>query len=129
MRTFYIDSINKTVNLAFAFDKSIIKEVKECDFNSRWNPELEVWVIPVNVYSKQKILELLDYHDFKQIEVEEVEDVVVDYTRSKVDIAYLKGKCDAKDFAYIPREYQLEALAYGMEKGSIINGSKTRTLL
>ena len=122
MKTYYIDSINKTINLAFAYDKDIIKEVKECHKNARWNPELEVWVIPVDSWSAPLVASLVKGRSFKCIEVKEVEDVKVDYTRTEVDMAYLKGKCDAMDFAYTPRQYQLEALAYGMEKGNMING-------
>ena len=49
-------------------------------------------------------------------------DVDVSYERTEIDIAYIRGLCDAKDFAYTPRDYQLEALGFGLEKGSIING-------
>lgn len=122
MRTYYIDGVNKTINLAFAYDKDIIQAIKNCDYNARWNPELEVWIIPVNEYSRNNILRLVRAYKFVKIEVKQREDVEVDYSVAKVDLAYVKGLCDAKGFVYTPRDYQLEALAYGIEKGNIING-------
>lgn len=122
MRTFYIDGINKTINFAFRADKEIIQDIKNCTYNARWNPELEVWVVPVNEYSKDRILEVIREYGFKQIQVKQEEDVKVDYTRTETNFAYIRGLCDAKGFTYTPREYQLEALGFGIEKGNIING-------
>lgn len=122
MKTFYIDTINKTIVLKFDFDKDIVTRIKNCDYNSRWNPELEQWIIPINEYSKPNILQLVKDFNFKQVDLKKENDVVVSYEKEEVDYAYLKGLCDAKDFSYIPRKYQLEALGYGLEKGNIING-------
>lgn len=122
MKSFYIDSINKTVVLTFDFDKTIVEEVKGCDYNARWNPELEHWVVPVNEYSLPNITRLIKHHKFQKTEPIVEEDVKVDYSRSEVDYAYLKGLCDHVGFAYTPRDYQLEALGYAREKGNIING-------
>ncbi len=121
-RKFYIDTVNKTINLSFDFDKDIIADIKACDFNARWNPELEEWIIPLNEYSKGRAIALITGYRFKRIEKEQRQDVKVDYKRTDTNTAYLKGLCDAKGFTYTPRDYQLEALGYAMEKGSIING-------
>lgn len=121
-KTFFIDSINKTVNFTFEYDEGIIKSIKSSDYNARFNPELKQWILPINSYSKSRILEIVKEYGFKQKAVEIVDDVVVDYERSEVDYAYLKGLCDAKDFTYQPRNYQLEALGYAREKTNILNG-------
>lgn len=123
IRTYYIDEINKTVNLAFKYDEVIIDRIKECDFNTRWNPELGVWIIPVNSYSKNRIINLIRSFSFKKIVIKQKEDVKVDYSQSsKVDMDYVKRLCEESNFTYTPRDYQKEALAFGLEKGNIING-------
>lgn len=121
-RTFYIDDLNKTINLKFDYDTDVISSIKECDYNTRFNPEYKEWIIPVNDWSKPKILSLVKRFEFKQVVKEEEQEVVVDYSRSKVDLAYVKGLCDSKGFTYTARDYQLECLAYSMEKGNVLNG-------
>ena len=122
MRTYSIDSINKTVILTLSFDEDIIREIKALDYNSRWNQELEHWVVPVNDYSIVLISALIKEYNFIKAEVKKQEDVDVSYKKTEVDLAYLKGMCDSKGFTYTPRDYQLEALSFGIEKGNIING-------
>ena len=120
--TFYIDKRNKTLNLQFEFNSDIVNRIKACDYNTRWNPEFSQWIIPINTYSKDRAISIIKDYSFKQV-VETIEDdVVVSYKQTEVDYAYLKGLCDAKGFAYTPRDYQLEALGYALEKGNIING-------
>lgn len=121
-RNFYIDKINKTVNFTFDFDKDIIKRIKGTDYNHRWNPELKEWIVPVNDWSKPNILSLIKYFGFKQLKTLEEEDVKIVYTPTPINEAYLRGLCDSKDFSYKPRDYQLEALGYALDKGNIING-------
>ena len=120
--TFYIDKINKTINLDFAFDQAIVNDIKNCDFNVRFNPEYRQWIIPINSYSKSKALQLIANYNFKQVEQVVEEDVVIDYKQTEVDYAYLRGLCDSRGFTYEPRDYQIEALGYALDKGNIING-------
>ena len=120
--TFYIDKINKTINLSFDFDHDIVNRIKACDFNTRFNPEYKQWIIPINSYSKSKALQLIADFNFKQVEQVIEEDVVVSYEQTEVDYAYLQGLCDSRGFTYEPRDYQLEALGYALDKGNIING-------
>ena len=120
--TFYIDKINKTINLTFDFNHDIINRIKSCDFNTRFNPEYKQWIIPINSYSKSKALQLIADFNFKQVEQVIEEDVVVSYEQTEVDYAYLQGLCDSRGFTYEPRDYQLEALGYALDKGNIING-------
>tara|TARA_R110000744_G_scaffold16742_2_gene45903 strand:- start:1722 stop:3407 length:1686 start_codon:yes stop_codon:yes gene_type:complete len=122
MNNFYIDKINKTINLQFEFNDEIVNRIKACDNNTRWNPEFKQWIIPINSYSKNRAISIIKDYDFKQIEQVIEDDVVVDYKQTEVDYAYLKGLCDSRGFTYEPRDYQLEALGYALEKGNIING-------
>lgn len=122
MRTYSLDSINKTVILTLSFDEDIIREIKALDFNSRWNQELKHWVVPVNDYSINLISALIKEYNFTKAEIKKQEDVDISYEKTEVDLAYLKGMCDSKGFTYTPRDYQLEALGFGIEKGNIING-------
>ena len=122
MNKFYIDKINKTINLQFEFDNEIVNRIKACDNNTRFNPEFKQWIIPINSYSKDRAISIIKDYDFKQIEQVIEDDVVVSYEQTEVDYAYLKGLCDSRGFTYEPRDYQLEALGYALEKGNIING-------
>ena len=122
MNKFYIDKINKTLNLTFEFDNEIVNRIKSCDYNTRWNPEFKQWIIPINEFSKAKAIQIIKDYNFKQIEQVIEDEVVVSYEQTEVDYAYLKGLCDSRGFTYQPRDYQLEALGYALEKGNIING-------
>ncbi len=122
MRTYLIDSINRTVVFEFDYDEEIIQDIKNSDYNSRFNVELKHWIIPVNNWSKEKIKYIISKYNFSQAEKKEVKDVVVDYSIKDIDLAYIKGMCDSRGFSYTPRDYQLEALGYALNKGNIING-------
>ena len=119
---FYIDKVNQTVNFTFGFDQVIVNRIKACDFNSRFNSEYREWIVPVNDYSKRKIKSIIQDFNFIQIQKEQQADVEFTYEQSEVDYAYLRGLSDAKGFTYTPRDYQLEALGYALQKGNIING-------
>ena len=121
-REYFIDSINKTVVFDFDFDKSIVDRIKNSSYNARWNSELEHWVVPIDSFSIPNIKLIVEKYDFKKIVKKSKKDVKVSYKKNDVDFAYLKGLCDSKDFAYTPRDYQLEALGFGLDKGNIING-------
>lgn len=120
--TFYIDQINKTINLMFDFDHDIVNAIKLCDFNARWNPEHKQWIVPVNSYSKPQILNVIKKYQFKLVDLPQEEEVTISYEKSDLDYAYLQGLCDAKGFSYQARKYQLEALGYALDKGNLING-------
>lgn len=121
MRNFWIDEINKTVNFSFPYDEDLKNDVKNLTYDSRWNAELKIWVVPINGYTKDKILPFIRKYNFHKKEVV-TKDVDFSYEKCDVDYAYLKGLCDSKGFSYIPRKYQLEALGYALEKGNLING-------
>lgn len=121
-REFFIDVINKTVNFTFDYDEDIMKSIKSSDYNARWNPEHEQWILPINDYSRQRILNIVRDYNFKQVEPLQEEEVEVDYSQSEVDYAYLRGLCASKAFTYSPRDYQYEALGYALDRGNVING-------
>lgn len=120
--TYLIDTINKTVIFEFEYDETIINEIKKSDYNARFNPELKHWIIPVNDWSKGRIKEIIRKYKFNQKNKKQEEDVIADYSIKDIDLAYIKGLCDARGFTYNPRDYQLEALGYALNKGNLING-------
>jgi SWI/SNF-related matrix-associated actin-dependent regulator 1 of chromatin subfamily A len=121
-KTFYIDDLNKTVNFKFDFDAELVQEIKGCDYNSRWNPEHKQWIVPINKWSIGNIERIVSQNNFKKVEKPKEEEVNISYERSEIDISYVRGLCDSKDFAYKARDYQLECLAYSKEKGNVLNG-------
>ena len=122
MRTYLIDAINKTVVFEFDFDRDVIAAIKSSDYNARFNPELKHWIVPVNDWSKNTIKSIITKYQFQPKVKEEKKDIVVDYSIKGVDLAYIQGLCDARGFTYTPRDYQLEALGYALNKGNLING-------
>ena len=122
MRTYLIDAINKTVVFEFDFDTDVIAAIKSSDYNARFNPELKHWIVPVNDWSKNTIKSIITKYQFQPKVKEEKKDIVVDYSIKGVDLAYIQGLCDARGFTYTPRDYQLEALGYALNKGNLING-------
>lgn len=116
---FYIDDINKTVNFTFPFNEEIKNKLKNCDYNSRFNDESKEWIVPITEYTKPIILQIVKEYSFIKKVLKIEEDFV--YVKPDYDYSYLKGLCDSKGFMYEPREYQLEALGYALEKGSFIN--------
>lgn len=126
MKTYNIDDINKTVNFKFPYDIELRKTIKELDLNTRWNAEEKEWIVPINTWTKDKILKIIKQNGFKKSVLKTV-DVNFSYKQNPVDFAYLKGLCDAKGFTYEPRDYQLECLGYSIEKGSLINGDDVGT--
>ena len=122
MRTYLIDAINKTVVFEFDFDTDVIAAIKSSDYNARFNPELKHWIVPVNDWSKNTIKSIITKYQFQPKAKEEKKDIVVDYSIKGVDLAYIQGLCDARGFTYTPRDYQLEALGYALNKGNLING-------
>lgn len=122
MRKFKIDSVNKTVIFTFPFDKEISKEVKNCGFTSRWNPELEHWVVGVTEWSILKIKEIIRGYGFTQ-EIDKPRPTIsYDYSVSEKRMDELSQMCEKLDFEYQPRKYQLEALHFALKVGNIING-------
>lgn len=122
MRTFYIDTLNKTVNFSFSPDKEISSAIKNADYNSRWNPELKLWILPVNSWTRDTIPYIIEKYGFKRVKEPRGEEVDYSYEKSEVDLAYLKGLCDSKDFLYTPRNYQLECLGFCIDSGSVLIG-------
>lgn len=122
MRTFFIDTLNRTVNFSFDFNKDISNKIKNSDYNSRFNPELELWILPVSEWTLSSIKSIVSEFGFKQIPEPIEEDVDFSYEKTEVDIAYLTGLCDAKDFAYTPRDYQLECLGFSIDAGNVLLG-------
>lgn len=123
MKFYNIDNRNKMVEFFFPFDKGLVYEIKNLSFNAHWNPELGYWRVPVDDWSKNRILNFIKKNDFKKKFTEEELITPFDYSISKEIEDKLRGVCAERNFSYLPRTYQIEALHYGWERGSFINGS------
>jgi len=121
--TYRIDTINKQLILDFDFkDELIIKSIKEVSYNARYNPVLKIWIIPVDVWSKPRIIPFLVEWDFKNKPVDNTGIQKYDYSLEKERVEELEETLNEINFTYKPRNYQVESLGYGIEKGSVING-------
>lgn len=123
MRSYYIDNFNKQVVLSFnKSDKAIIEDLKLVSFRIRYNPVLKIWIIPVDLWCKPRIAPFLKKWKFKHKPLEKQAIEKFDYSLKEKLSLKLKNFFLDKNFSYIPRDYQIESLGYGLEKGSIING-------
>lgn len=123
MRTFKIDTINKQLILNFDFkDELIIKSLKEVSYNARYNPVLKIWIVPVDIWSKPRIIPFLTEWSFKNNPTNKEEIQKYDYSLEKERAEELEETLNEINFTYKPRNYQVESLGYGIEKGSLING-------
>ena len=122
MRNYKIDAVNKTVTLDFPYEAEMVKRVKACSYNARWNPELKHWIIPIDEYSKPNIILLIKNYGFTTLEQQAQNNVEYSYKISEENMNIIVAMCDMKNFTYKPREYQYEALAYAVQKKNIING-------
>lgn len=119
---YLIDTINKQLVLQFDKNEDIIKSIKEVSFSSRYNPVLKIWIIPVDIWSKDKIFPFLKKWKFKHRPTPKSISEKYDYSISKERTEELTKVIESKNFTYKARHYQFEALNYGIEKGNFING-------
>jgi len=118
-----IDTINRQLVLQFdKADKLIVDDIKAVSYNSRYNPVLEIWIIPVDSWSKDKIFPFLKKWKFKHRPTPQSVFEKYDYSITKERTEELERVLNDKSFTYKPRMYQIEALNYGIEKGNFING-------
>lgn len=121
--TYRIDTINKQLVLEFdKNDKLVVEGIKGVSYSSRYNPVLRVWIIPVDLWSKSKIYPFLKKFKFKHKPTLQSIFEKYDYSISVERTRELEEVLDNKSFTYKPRNYQIEALDYGIEKGNFING-------
>ena len=111
------------VELFFPFDKDIISDIKNISFNAHWNPELGYWRVPVDDWSKNKILHFIKKNKFEKKLTQEELITPYDYSIEDKRMEELMQMCVEKEFTYLPRPYQIEALHYGWDRGNFINGS------
>lgn len=124
MRNNYrIDTINKQLVLQFRKGNKLLeKDIKQVSYNSRYNPVLLLWIIPVDIDSKSKIFPFLKKWGFKHLPTPQSIFEKFDYSLTDERTKELLKVLNDKTFTYKARGYQVEALGYGIEKGSFING-------
>lgn len=122
-RHYTIDTVNKTVRFSFEYDnEDIKKDIKYSSYDSHWNNSLKRWIVPVSSYSVQKIKQIIKKYGFIEKVEEKEKEEKYDYSLTKERKNELEKLCKEKDFSYIPRDYQIEALAYSIDKGNVLNG-------
>lgn len=118
-----IDTINRQLVLQFdKNDKEVIEEIKKVSYSSRYNPILMVWIIPVDLWSKDRIFPFLKQFGFKHRPTPQSVFEKYDYSILSERTEELEKVLEDKSFTYKARQYQIEALNYGIEKGNILNG-------
>lgn len=122
MREYRVDNVNKTVTFAFDYNEELAKEIKASSYDSRWNPELKQWILPVNDFTKSRILQIVVRYQFKPAKIENPDEVKFSYEIEQTRYDKLVEICKSREFTYEPRKYQIESLSYAIEKKSFING-------
>lgn len=122
-RTYRLDTVNKQVILNFDFkDKLIVEDLKKVSYSNRYNPVLQIWIIPIDPQNKSRIFPFLSKWKFSHKPVKNTGFQKYDYSVPKSRMLELVKVIGKKKFTYKPRLYQFEALDYGLDKGSFING-------
>jgi SWI/SNF-related matrix-associated actin-dependent regulator 1 of chromatin subfamily A len=122
-RTYRLDTINKQVVLTFnQKDKAIINDLKAVSYSYRFNPILGIGIIPIDSQNKSRIYPFLSKWKFSHRPVKSTGIQKYDYSVPKKRMLELVKVIGKKKFTYKPRLYQFEALDYGLQKGSFING-------
>lgn len=122
MREYRIDKRNRTVVLTFDFDKEVVGTIRSSSRDAHWNSELKHWVVPIDSWSKPRVLELIKKYSFSPNEGIPEAMVKFDYSVKPEAMVKLEKICTNKGFTYNPRNYQLESLYYALSKQSFING-------
>jgi SWI/SNF-related matrix-associated actin-dependent regulator 1 of chromatin subfamily A len=118
-----IDTINRQLVLQFdRNNKAIVDGIKKVSFSSRYNPILNVWIIPIDKWSKGLIYPFLKEFSFKHRPTPQSVFEEFDYSLTPERTEELIRVLNDKNFTYKPRQYQIEALDYGIKKGNFING-------
>ena len=105
------------VHFRFPYSPEIIKEVR--DFaGAYWENENKEWVVPIT--NEDKIIDFMELYGFEFVDnTEKVAEQKLEYT--PVDISFVKGQLSMLDLPFEPRQYQLETIAYGLDKRKYIN--------
>lgn len=120
--TYEIDKINKSVLLEFEKNSELRKKVKDVSGNAHFNPALKKWVIPFEKHLIKQISKLIKENGFKKADTKEEQKNDFDYSISEADFNHMRELCNAQNFSYSPRDYQIEALHYALKKGTVFNG-------
>jgi len=121
MNEFLIDSVNKSVVFNFKYNKDIVRRIKGCGFDAHWNSELKRWIVPINDYTKLRVIKVIKDFNFKQTFLKEDDEKTFDYSIDDNTLKTLNNLCENR-FTYTPRLYQLQCLKYNIDKKNIIIG-------
>lgn len=119
-RLYIIDTLNVQMNFEFDFkDKSLVAQLKQISFDTRFNYELDIYIVPVNDWTRTKLLNFVKLNKFVAKPVVKVDYGKFDY--STPDLEKLREEINSLNLTYSARDYQIESLAYALQKGSFIN--------
>jgi len=117
MRKFKIEG--GEVFFSFPFSKDLNQKFKRVP-GARWNGELRMWIAPIIKGSEEKMLDFIDDNNFIEHE-EQYEDAEQNLNFTESEMSELKGKLSMLDLCFQPRDYQLETIAYTLDKRNVLN--------
>lgn len=121
-KTYLLDTHNKQITFHFDFkDRDLSRAFAKSGLGARFSSTLNCYIIPINDWTRPKIVPFVKANGF--IPGAEKKLVFEKFDYSTPDLEELSEDLNGM-FTYNPRVYQIEALAYALEKGSFINADQ-----
>lgn len=121
MRIYDINTSEATINFVFDYDAKVVSAIKKIA-GSTWDGEFKVWTVPVNANTKTGIMNLIKNHYFHPKNQPLGGDVEYSYAIPKKRYDQLSKEIEELRLTFTARHYQIESLAFALDKGSMING-------
>lgn len=108
------------IHFSFPYSPEILGEIKWIS-GASWNPSLKEWVVPILNATEETIVDFMERFDFQERDTT-LKKAEQKLTFKPIDYAHIEGKLSMLDLCFQPRDYQKEAIAYGLQKRAFING-------
>lgn len=107
------------IHFKFSYDKDMVRDVKNL-IAVNWNNVLKEWVVPILDGREEEICDFIFKWGFveKDTTLKKAEQII---KYKPIDYAFIDGKLSMLDLPMKPRDYQLQTIAYGLDKRKFIN--------